>query len=41
MSWYFSADEGARSLLMSLAKSGRNGPKGAVITSGSAKRSRR
>jgi hypothetical protein len=39
MSAYFSDDEGARSLLMSFAKSGRNGPKGAVTTSGSAKSS--
>ena len=36
---YFSAEDGARSLEMSLAMSGRNGPKGAVMSSGSEKSS--
>ncbi len=39
MSWYFSAEDGARKWLMSRAMSGRKGPNGAVMTSGSLKRS--
>jgi hypothetical protein len=39
MSAYFSADDGARKWLMSQATSGRNGPNGAEMRSGSLKSS--
>jgi len=41
MSRYFSADDGARRRAMSRARGRRRGPRGASMTSGSEKRSKR